>query len=76
MSQTVKQTDHKPPRNVERDKGTFKQTLPNQNKIEPFVGEPSTLTAPITLGETIAAAKKLKKNRAPGSDEIPAEMVK
>ena len=49
---------------------------PDQNNIEPFVGEPSALTAPITLGETIAAAKKLNNNRAPGNDEITAEMVK
>jgi hypothetical protein len=49
---------------------------PSMPTLQPFIGEPAPLLAPITVAEVANAAKKLNNNRAPGIDRISAELIK
>ena len=49
---------------------------PSMPSLQPFIGEPTPLLAPITVAEVAAAAKELNNNRAAGIDRISAELIK
>jgi hypothetical protein len=49
---------------------------PSMPTLQPFIGEPAPLLAPITVAEAANAAKKLNNNCAPGIDRISAELIK
>ena len=61
--------------NIIRDHFKAHFNDPKESKLEPFIGNPRPLHTTITKIEVAKSIHKLRKNRSPGYDQKPSELL-